>query len=261
MNHTNTRNFIGRSLCLLFVALLLGTLVVLPAAATEILSFDTEYDEDKGQITVHMHDSYAEKGTVDLYSTVRETAERGASLYIDAGKVKLYLNAAAVKVLSDRNQPIPIFAKLDKVAADSETSETSEGSDGSDETVHVETVTRVRVSLGDVDLPSGSMRIRIRYTPEDPAAVRVFARYEDGRERELTAACEKAFVAFYPEDLGDGVEFLVTERPPESGTPKAPFLAALFLGAVLLASAVLLVLLKTGTLRRFAEKRFDRAER
>ena len=208
--------------------------------------YDTHYDEKIGELTVYMHIVNAERGTLDLLPVLRDAAEKSAAVNIDAGPVKVYVSKKAVPALVLSGQETLIF-KIEDLCPD----EDAERDEGDTE------MARYRVTIGDenADLPKDSIRLRFRYRAIDPTLSCAYAVGADGRETALRSAYLDGLVSFYPEAFG---EFVVREAPPEAGMPKTVLLSVGLFSLVLLASVILLVLLKTGTVRKLYLKRIGK---
>ena len=211
--------------------------------AVDSEQYDTEYDEDIGKVTIHVHGGYMNEDTIDLRAPMLEAAEKNASVQINVGNVRLYLNASAVKQSSMTEGPLYIHAKQIQEEKPKETASDTEA-ETETETVPVKEV-RYKITFGNFDFEYGSLRIRIRYVPENAELISVLSRMPDGEERTLTFGYADKYVSFYPETLNGEQELVIAERIPVEAPARLPLLLAGTLGALLLASAVLAVLLMT----------------
>ena len=238
---------------LVLAALLL--LTALPISATDSGEetpppiYDTHYDETAGELSVYMHIVNAERGNLDLLPLLREAAASKACVDIDAGPVKIYLSAPAVKALAESGKDTLIL--LIKDLSPEEVREPEEDAEERTEML------RYRISIGDndVSLPSGSLRVRFRYKSTRPALSNAYRVTEDGTEELIKSVYVDNVLSFYTPTLG---EFVVHERPIEKGVPKAVYLSlALSVSSVIL-SAALAVLIATGRLKRLYLKRIGK---
>ena len=235
------RNGIRCLIALLCVLLFFCCGTAVPA--TDFSFYDTDYETDTGKLTIHVHNSYTTPNAVDLKEPIKEAASLGAFVQINAGNIRFYLNADAVRKFAASEEPLYLLALT-----------SSSGEDSADTSENAEPIVErcYRLRLGTVDFDYGTLRVRIRYVPKNAEILTVFTRNETGEERELDFGYEEKYVSFYPESLDEDLEFVIAERATEEmSVPKLPFLLAGVLGLLLIASAVTAALLKMGKLKRF----------
>lgn len=227
----------------LMCALLLLIAGTITASASNSEQYDTEYDEDIGKMTIHVHGGYMNEDTIDLRAPMLEAAEKNASVQINVGNVRLYLNASAVKQSIMTNGPLYVHSKQIQEDTPEETTSDAEA-ETEEEAVPVKEI-RYKITFGNFDFEYGSLRIRIRYVPENAELISVLSRMPDGEEHTLTFGYADKYVSFYPETLNGEQELIIAERIPIEAPARLPLLLAGALGALLLASAVMTVLLMT----------------
>lgn len=229
------------------LCLLLLSFCSITVSASDIKVYDTEFDTEMGKMTIHIHNGYSVENTVNLLAPIREAAALNAAVQINAGNIRFYLNADAVQKYAATGAPIYVLAKM---IDPTEETTAEAGTDEPIETAEPVVEKRYLIRLGNVDFEYGSVRIRIRYVPQNAEILTVLSRDAEGRERELTFGYAEKYVSFYPEAMGEELEFVIAERTAPIGTPKLPFLLGGVLAVLLIASAVGAVLLMTGARKR-----------
>ena len=205
--------------------------------------YNSNYDPVSGKLTVDLNFEMAKRGWVDVSPTMAEAAERNASFYLDAGRIKLYFTPDAVRKCVE-NGKIGHFLIEDLSPVEDGAAETAAGTEYQEDGEIP--LKRYRISLGETVFEPGSVRVSIRVVPDHAELLEVFLL--DGEERTaIPSAYADKQVSFYPDDIGD---FLIVEREAEAGTPKILYLAFLMLFCVIAASVVLVVLIKTGRLQK-----------
>ena len=209
------------------------------------------YEGNNAQGAIHLHKSYAERGDVDLLDAFIETAEKGGSMYINAGDVKLYLSKKLVSKIAARREPVMIYVKERIAESDVDTDETV-GADTIEDGIPVDVV--YDVDLG-VEFEPGAFKVQVKYATKNADGIRVLSIDESGKETVLKSAYGNSLVAFFPERTAFTLR--ITEEPPAEGLSKILVLLSGVLILLVALSAVTVVLLRRGVLKRAFLRRYD----
>lgn len=208
--------------------------------------FDDETDDTAA---LHLHESYAENGNVDLYDAFRETALYDASLYISIGNVKFFLTAKTVQDTVKRGEPVMLYVKeIETDAEAEETASDSSGENASGEESEEKADVIYEMSLGGIPFEYGKLKVQIKHKTDNADAIRVVATDENGGETDLQSAYADNLVTFFPESNTFTVR--ITEEPVPEGRSTLLILLSGILALLILLSVVLIILLKTGWLKR-----------
>lgn len=259
---------VKRRVFALFLVLMLFFCASFPISALDDSDFDLSddgggssekvysynYDEEKGEASIHLHNSYAEKGNVDLRDAFVETAGYYCSLYINLGNVKLFLSAKTVADTAEKGEPVMLYVK--KLVAEEEADGESEASDTETETEADKNAlpsdVLYEISLGGIEFEYHSLKIQLKHRTDHAERLRILASDESGVESELKWAYSDALVSFFPES-GDFTLRITEEARPDS-TSKLLLLLAGALGVLIVLSAVTAILLKKGTVRKWVTR-------
>ncbi len=212
---------------------------------TKLYSFN--YEEKSSQGSLHLHRSYAERGDVDLLAPFVETAGHGGSMYISIGDVKLYLSTKLVKEIARRGEPVLIYIK--ELTEETNKPDTAEGGLPQDVVYDID--------LG-FEFDRESLKIQIKHMTTNAEGLRVLSIDESGTETELKSSYGKSLVAFFPERTAFTLR--ITEEPPSEGLSKVLILLSGVLILLVALSAVTVVLLRRGVLKRAFLRRYDNSQ-
>ena len=204
-------------------------------------------EEGEKEASIHMHSIYAERGDVDLHDAFVEAAEKGKSLFISIGSVKLYLTEKLVSEVSDRKEPVRLY--IEKLSSEDEKADIEE------ETTADE-LPRDVIYRFDLGFPFSyrSIRIAVKHSTSNADDLHLIASDESGAETVLKSAYDNSLASFFPEEAA--FTLLITEKPlPEKASP-IPLLLAAILLLLIAGSVVLLVFIKTERLKRIYLNRF-----
>lgn len=206
------------------------------------------YEEGEKEAFLQMHPIYAERGNVDLRDAFVQAREKGASMFLSIGSVKIYLTARLVSDVAERGDPV--FLYIEKLSSEDETTDVEE------ETTADE-LPRDVIYRFDLGFPFSyrSVRIAVKHPTSNADKLNLIASDESGTETVLKSAYDDSLASFFPKE--EAFTLRITETPLPEKAPPIPLLLASILLLLVLGSVVLLVLIKTGRLKRIYLTRFE----
>lgn len=205
-------------------------------------------EEDK-EASLHMPAIYAERGDVDLLDAFIEVAKKNAPLFISVGSVKLYLTAKLVSDVADRGEPILLY--VEEISAEDEKTD-GEGKTASDE---LPRDAIYRFDLG-FAFSYQSVRIAVKHPTSNADSLHLISSNGNGTETVLKAAYSDSLASFFPEETAFTLR--ITEEPLSKKESLIPLFFIVFLLFLIAGSVALLVLIKTGKLKRIYLHRFEK---
>lgn len=251
----NVRSFLTRLCRFAVLLLLLLSAVSLSASAAEQDVMQSElygydFDEKAGEVAILLDIDDAADGKVDLLPIMRDAAAKGANVLVDTSAVKIYFRKEAVAEYAACGGRMPLSLK-----------KYSDAEELPSEIPFGESVCALRISYdegleiapGDtLDVGKQDVMIRCRFKTAAADNIRTVVYRDDGSEVEaLKCGFESGGVYFYPGTLSADLLYCILDSALPPSTPKLPFLLCLVLGVLLLLSAAVLVLLKTGKVKRW----------
>ena len=241
----------------LTLALLCAFALALPIFSAETAGVEFEhrdlysykYDPNAHTVTILYDSVLAEQGELDILPLIKDAAEKQANFTLDLSSVKLSFDKASVAAFAQYEGKMHLVLQKIKRIEEMEAFPY--------EVPFGENVYALRVSFGDAFFSDGepneadlSIRMRLRYTTKAADNIRVLAYDESGTATEHKHGFESGTVYFDIDGAPTDMLYCILDSELPPSTPKLPYLLLCGLFVLVILSAVTIVLLKTGTLKR-----------